>query len=184
MDEKQIIDLCRQGNEEAFRLIVERYADQMMALAMNLLGNRQDAEDVCQEAFLQAFRHLSRYNPQQSLRHWLLTILYRRSLDLLRKRKRLGCFLTNWKKWLSQSGLKFSALKSTEMDQLESKEGELTGSLLNGLPSRQKAILTLWARDGLTSEEIAAILGCRPSTARVHLYLARKKIKTWLESKK
>lgn len=184
MDEKQIIDLCRQGNPEAFRLIVERYADQMMSLAMNLLGNRQDAEDVCQEAFVKAFRHLHRYNPQQSFRQWLLTILYRRSLDLLRKRKRLGRFLTNWKRWLTYPGSKANQLKFSEMDHLELRKDEFASSLLDGLPSRQRAVLTLWARDGLTSEEIAAILGCRPSTARVQLYLARKKIKTWLESKK
>lgn len=58
MDEKQVIAECLKDKTDSFRQIVETYADQMMALALSLLGNRQDAEDVCQEAFVQAFRNL------------------------------------------------------------------------------------------------------------------------------
>lgn len=55
---------------------------------------------------------------------------------------------------------------------------------LDNLTLSERAALTLWAAEGLNSQEIATILGCRPSTVRVHLYLARRKIKTWLDENK
>jgi RNA polymerase sigma-70 factor (ECF subfamily) len=184
MDEKQVIAECLKGQTESFRQIVEAYADQMMALALSLLGNRQDAEDVCQEAFVQAFRNLHRYNPARSFRNWLLTILYRRSLDLKRKRTRWRRLLHHLSGYLLEAP---SLSISRNMSRNNSEETEITGLSLpfpDNLTLPERAALTLWAGDGLNSQEIATILGCRPSTVRVHLYLARRKIRTWLDEKK
>ena len=184
MDEKKVIAECLRGKTESFRQIVEAYADQMMALALSLLGNRQDAEDVCQEAFVQAFRNLHRYNPARNFRNWLLTILYRRSLDVKRKRTRWRRFLHH----LSGYFLEAPSLSiSRNMPGNDSEEIEMPGlsfPFLDSLTTQERASLILWATEGLNSQEIATILGCRPSTVRVHLYLARRKIKAWLDEKK
>jgi len=184
MDEKQVIAECLKGKTDSFRQIVETYADQMMALALSLLGNRQDAEDVCQEAFVQAFRNLHRYNPSKNFRNWLLTILYRRSLDLKRKKTRWRRFLHQFSGYLLESP---SLSISKNMSRNNSGETEMPGlslPFLDNLTLSERAALTLWAAEGLNSQEIATILGCRPSTVRVHLYLARRKIKTWLDENK
>jgi len=167
-------------------MIVDAYADQMLRLAMSFLGNWQDAEDVCQEAFIQAYRNLHRYDPSQSFKHWLLTILYRRGLDLKRKRRRLGRLLRELKSNFrrpASSSTPTPLPRSSNIDLAGSKESLINPELLNGLSLKQKAILTLWAQEGYSSEEIASIIGCRPATARVHLYLARKKIKACWEGK-
>lgn len=88
MEENGPIAACLQGDREAFRQIVDIYKAQVMALAMNILGNRQDAEDACQETFIQVYRNLGRFNPQKSLKNWIFTILYRRCLDQLKKKRR------------------------------------------------------------------------------------------------
>ena len=62
VDEKATIAACLAGQGEDFRLLVDAYKSQAMAMAMNVLGNRQDAEDVCQETFIQVFRHLARFD--------------------------------------------------------------------------------------------------------------------------
>lgn len=178
MDEKEIKEVFLKGESEAFKKVVEAYGPQMMALSLNMVGNREDAEDICQEAFLQAFRHWDRFDRKQSLRNWLLTIVFRRSLDLVRKKTRFYRFLAKLRDdFLSfRREANFAGLQSTG-----SSYQKIPPQALDGLTPKEKAILTLWAREGYTSEEIAGVIGCRPATARVHLFLARQKIKTWLE---
>ena len=59
-----------------------------MAAALNILGNREDAEDACQETFVQAYRHLRNYDARRSFKNWIYIILYRRCLDRLKKKRR------------------------------------------------------------------------------------------------
>jgi RNA polymerase sigma-70 factor (ECF subfamily) len=54
--------------------MVEAYGALVLSVALNVIGNRQDAEDVCQETFLQVFRRLDRYDRERSFKTWLLTI--------------------------------------------------------------------------------------------------------------
>src|SRR4030042_6657485 len=88
MDEQELIAGGLRGSMEDFRMIVDRYSAPAMALAMNILGNRADAEDACQELFIQVYRHLKSYDKDRSFKNWVYTILYRRCLDLLKRRRR------------------------------------------------------------------------------------------------
>jgi len=172
MKESEIIENCLRGDREDFKMIVEMYKAQAMAVAMNILGNREDAEDACQEAFVQAFRSLDRFDRQKSLKNWLLTILYRRCLDQARKRKRFWRFFAGFKK---EAPSYSPATNSPFCGEVQSL------NILDCLSPKERAAVTLWANDGYTTEEISGILGCRPSTARVYLFNARKKIKATLE---
>src|SRR4030067_1945039 len=87
MDEQELIAGCLRGNMEDFRMIVEQYTAPAMALAMNVLGNRDDAEDACQELFIQVYRNLGSYDPTRNFKNWAYTILYRRCLDCLKRRR-------------------------------------------------------------------------------------------------
>lgn len=88
MDDNEIIAACLRGGREGFRDIVDRHQGPALAMALNILRNRQDAEDICQEAFVQAFRSLAQFDPRRSFRTWLFTILYRKCLDLLKRKRR------------------------------------------------------------------------------------------------
>jgi RNA polymerase sigma-70 factor (ECF subfamily) len=172
MEEREIIENCLQGDREGFRIIVEMYKAQAMAMAMNILGNREDAEDACQEAFVQAFWNLNRFDRQKSFKNWLLTILYRRCLDQVKKKNRFRHFFARFKKEASNYSPATSSLCAGQ---------GLSLSTLDSLSPKERATITLWANDDYTTEEISCVLGCRPSTARVYLFNARKKIKAILE---
>jgi len=92
MNDNQLVRECLLGEVEEFKKIVEKYRGKAMSLAMNVLGNREDAEDACQETFLQTFRNLDRFDMEKSFSNWLLSILYKRCLDQLRKRRRFFSF--------------------------------------------------------------------------------------------
>ena len=174
MDEREIIDGCLRGSSASSRELVEMYGTLVLSVALNVLGNRQDAEDVCQETFLQVFRRLDRYDRERSFKTWLLTIAYRRSLDMLRKKRRFR---------------EFSARARFEPAVLErggnprpADPEPLPSRLLESLSPRERAALCLWANDGYAAKDIAAVLACSASTARVYLFNARRKIKALLEN--
>jgi len=167
------IDQDKMDERARFRDLVEAFGPQAMALAVNILGNRQDAEDVCQEAFLQVFRRLDRYDPARSFKTWLFTIVSRRAFDVLKKKRRFYRFV--------------------DRATLEPRETFVAGAdpdppkplpeaVLRGLTARERTALCLWANEGYGALEIAAILRCRAATVRVTLFNARKKIKALLEN--
>jgi RNA polymerase sigma-70 factor (ECF subfamily) len=176
MDEKQLIEGCLQGHMEDFRIIVETYSAPAMAMAMNILGNWADAEDACQEAFIQVFRNLARFDVKKSFKNWLYAILYRRCLDQLRRRRR-----------------SFGLVKKMQLEALPARtlnpgpwpdDKSLPSKLLDHLKPKERIVLSLWANEGYTAQEISEVLCCSSSTARVYLFQARKKIKNLLGGKK
>ncbi len=175
MENNQLVRSCLQGEEEEFRKIVNKYKGKIMALALNILGNREDAEDACQDAFMLAYSNLSSFDTQKSFSNWLFTILYNRCLDQLRKRRRFFKFFKKMEKEPAQ--LSGAQTSNQPVDK------PLVRSLLKRLSPKERTTLFLWAVEGYTSGEIASVLKCSPSTARVHIFKARKKVKNVLEKK-
>lgn len=174
MTDKELLRNCLFGEVEEYHKIVERYRSKALAIAMNLLGNRQDAEDASQDAFIQVYKNLEKFDFQQSFPNWFYSILYKRCLDRLRKRKRFSRFYHKIKTEPSQS---LSTQPSNPALSLLEKQ-----ELMAMLHPKERISLFLWANDGYTSEEIGEVLRCTASTARVYLFKARKKIKTFLEN--
>src|SRR5471032_683536 len=83
-----VLARARQGDSDAFRLLVEQHSRAIFRLAFRMTGNEQDAEDVVQETFLRAYKQLDRYEARSSFSTWLFRIASNYSLDLIRMRKR------------------------------------------------------------------------------------------------
>ncbi len=142
MEDTELIAGCLRGNIEDFREIVERYSALTMALALNILGNRDDAEDVCQEAFIQVYRNLDRFDTGRSFKNWLTTILYRRCLDHLKRRRRSLELL----KKMKTLSLEKQAFEPNNPPQ----EKSLPSRLLEHLTAKERISLCLWANEGFT----------------------------------
>jgi len=173
MDENERLRRCLEGHAEEYRFIMEKYQAKMMALAWNVLGNREDAEEACQDAFAQAFIHLDSFDLQRRFKDWLYTILMNRCRDQLRKKKRLNQFMS---------------LRRTELvggsgwsNPTKVSSKKLPENLLRNLNPKERIALALWANEGYSGEEIGDVLKCAAATARVHLFKARRKIKALLE---
>jgi RNA polymerase sigma-70 factor (ECF subfamily) len=174
VDEREIIEGCLRGSPASSRAMVETFGNLVLSVALNVTGNRQDAEDVCQETFLQVFRRLDRYDPERSFKTWLLTIVYRRSLDMLRKKRRFAEF---------SARARFDPDLSPRRPAADpSGPAPLPSKLLERLSPRERTALCLWANEGYTAKDISEVLSCSASTARVYLFNARRKIKALLEN--
>lgn len=172
MNDKQLVRSCLNGEQEEFKKVVEKYRGKIMALAVNILGNREDAEDASQEAFIKAYSHLDDYDFGKSFRNWLFGILYNQCLDHLRKRRRFYRFLNRMKGEYLQSAAGRDSNQSSHQP---------PAKILKRLSPKERTVIFLWSVEGYTSEEIGSVLRCSSSTARVHLFKARKKIKAILE---
>jgi len=173
MEDNELVAACLQGQGEEFRKIMDIYKGPVMALAMNILGNRQDAEDSFQETFIQVYRNLGRFDPQRSFKNWIFTILYRRCLDQLKKKRRFQ---------IAFNKAKHETPRGTPPDTAGAGRGQpLSKEILGRLNPKERIVLTLWANEGFTAAEISDVLRCSSSTARVYLFNARKKIKSLLE---
>lgn len=174
MSQASIIEGCLRGSVAAEKEMVAAYGTLVLSVALNVLGNRQDAEDVSQETFLQVFRHLDRYDRERSFKPWLLTIAYRRSLDLVRKRRRFKNLEAHAKREAA------SALERRAPD--PEIPSALPSKILETLSPRERIALCLWANEGYAAKDIAQVMSCSASTVRVYLFSARRKIKALMEN--
>ena len=175
MTDVELVRECLSGRTDSYRELMDRYRDSAMAVAVNILANREDAEDACQEAFLKAFRHLDAFDAGRSYKNWFYALLSHHCLDMIRKRSRFKGFLGRFR---------YEApVVSTEAGGPGRKAEGLDFRYLRPLAPKERTALYLWAQEGYTAAEIAAVLGCRPNTATVHLHRARVKLRTLLKEK-
>lgn len=87
LNEQELIQGLRNGDEAAFRLLVNTYQDRVYNTVIGIVQNAEDAEDVTQEVFIQVFRSIHTFKGESKLSTWLYRIATTRSLDLLRSRK-------------------------------------------------------------------------------------------------
>jgi RNA polymerase sigma-70 factor (ECF subfamily) len=175
IDEAAVISACLQGAGEEYKAVVDQYKGPLMAAAVNILGNREDAEDVCQETFIRAYRNLAAYDPARSFKNWIFAILYHGCLDVLRKKRRFRAAETRLKAEIPKPATGRAADGA-------GRQGGIGERILARLGPKERTAVVLWASEGFTSAEIAGVLGCSASTARVTLFNARKKLKTYLEN--
>jgi len=173
MEDNDWITACLRGNGEEFKKIVDKYKAYAMAVAMNIIGNREDAEDACQETFIQIFRNLEHFDARLSFRNWLYAILFHRCLDVLKKKRRFRNLTSKVK---NESSGRFA----TEAYNPEEKKN-LSQHILKQLSPKERTALCLWANEGFTAVEISEVFRCSASTARVYLFNARRKIRQFLE---
>ncbi len=168
MSEEELVRSARQGDRDAFAGLVRSHEKRLLALCWNMLGDREEARDAAQDALLQAFQNLERFDGGRGFAPWLLGIGAKRCLDRLRRRRTfLRYFRGHAGEWLGGEAPRPEA----------AAEAETAGRLLQRLPARERAALSLTVFEGFSAREVAAALGCSESTARVHVYNARVRLK-------
>jgi RNA polymerase sigma-70 factor (ECF subfamily) len=170
--EADLIDAARSGDAEAFDEIVRRHMRRAFAVAYRLLGQRQDAEDVVQDAFLAALVKLETFDRSRPFGPWLLRIVVNRGLNVRKARA------------LRQTEPIPEEARSPGASPHESAErSELREELqraLAQLPDEQRWIVEHVERDGVTGPQIAEMLEMAEGTVRWHLHQARHTLRAAL----
>lgn len=167
MDDEIAIEKCRKGEQEAFRHLVERYQKQAVSHATAILGSREDALDMAQEAFIDAFRALKNFDSSRPFYPWFYVLLRNRCFKLVtRKRETENIDETV----IVASN---SAMQSEDILALE--------NALRSLDMEDREIVTLKYLDGLSYNELAERLKIPKGTVMSRLFHARRKLQAKLE---
>lgn len=171
-DDKYIISQIRKGDVSAFSVLIDRHRPMVFTLAFQLLKNREDAEEVAQDAFFKAYRNLNAFEERSSFATWIYRIAYNQAISKLRSRKEEMMRIDEG----SKAGEKF-AFNSETLDGLEAGDRQryLTAAL-NGIKSDEAAMLTLFYFKELSIEEIAEVTGLSKSNVKVKLHRGRKSL--------
>jgi len=168
--DEELVELAQRGSEDAFNLLVVRWERPIYALAYRTLGRDDDARDVCQEAFLRAYRALRGFKGQAKFSSWLYRITLNLCRDWMRKQRRTP---------VSQvpEGLELSDLAGEEPDAVSVEDlvarremSAAVAKVMAMLPEEQRTAIILKEYHGLTFQEIAEMLGCPLSTVKTRLY--------------
>jgi RNA polymerase sigma-70 factor (ECF subfamily) len=160
MDDRTAILHCQAGDREAFRHLVEHYQAQALGHAAAILADREDALDVVQEAFLDAFLALSSFQPDRSFYPWFYVVLRNRAYKLLSSRRR-------------RQAESIDAVELLARTEVSEDSIALERALLALEPDERELIL-LKHLDGLSYHELAERLQIPPGTVMSRLYHARK----------
>ena len=166
--EARWVERARQGDTEAFRMLVERHRDRAYGLALRIVRSPMEAEEAAQEAFVRAWRALPRFRGESAFGTWLHRIVARRALDravLLRGRRKRETSLEEARDLAERAAGALPQERVAERLRLE--------RLLERLPSPQRAALTLYYWQDRSVEEVAATLGLPANTVKTHLRRAR-----------
>lgn len=168
-DEAALVENVRRGDAGAFDALVERYMQRAFGVSYRLLGNREDAEDLVQEAFITVLRKIDTFERGRAFSPWFFRVLVNRGLNA-RKARALR----------TTDELPEHAAAGGASPERAAERAELRGRLraaMDGLPERQRVIVELFELEGFGSGEIAEILEISDGTVRWHLHEARKTLR-------
>lgn len=179
-----LVDRCLTGERQAQFALYQRYSKAMFNTCLRLMGNHADAEDMLQEAFLDAFRNLERFSRKVAFGAWLKRVTINRCL-----------------KQLDRRGLQLQALPDGDAERLAGADQGMAGASPGGLPSHledqqvagydmhrvrkaidalpegYRVVFSLYAVEGYDHEEIAQIMGISPSTSKSQYSRAKAKVR-------
>ena len=177
-DMPAVLARARQGDSEAFRALVDKHGRSAFRLAYRMTGNEQDAEDIVQESFLRAYRHLGRFEARANFGTWLYRIVANCAVEQIRTRQS------------RQNRARMEPMDETTMppsdqpapDRLahSSDIGRRVAAALDGLSPLERAAFTLRHYEGCTIDEISRTLRLRTSAAKHAVFRAVKKLRVEL----
>jgi RNA polymerase sigma-70 factor, ECF subfamily len=176
--DEDLMPLVERKDPDAFEIVYDRHGGAAYSLAYRIVGDRQVAEEVTQEAFLSVWRSGARFDRARgSVRTWLLGVVRNRAIDVLRREAGRAPTVS-----LELEGVpeQESRLEPTDSEALRREAGREVRSVLRELPEDQLKVVQLAYFGGLSHSEIAEVLGMPLGTVKGRMRLAMEKLRATL----
>lgn len=178
-DYEALIAACLHGNQSGYADLYEAYAPGLYRLCYGLLLNRQDAEDVVQEAFVYAFKNLHRFDgARASFKTWLYTIAISRCRNMYRRNRSILSELSH----LLLNTLPGPRSEMPEASAAQHSARDAVRDALATLSPRLREAVVLRYGQGMTYREMAEVMGCPQKTAESRVRLAHESLRGPLET--
>jgi RNA polymerase sigma-70 factor (ECF subfamily) len=179
-EDSRLIQECLRGRREAYATLVRKYQDRLYNTVFRITGNAEDARDLVQDAFVQAYRALERFQGDAAFYTWLYRIAVNAAISHKRRQKVMASLEAG------SRGLSFDPADETaqadpsgRLDQ-DDRDRQVREAL-DGLPSEYRAVLVMKEIDGHKYETIANMLNCPIGTVRSRLHRARLELRDRLK---
>jgi len=167
-----VLAAARSRDLPAFELLMRRYERLVLVTALRLAGNLPDAQDVSQEVFLKLYRNLGKLSSEDAVASWLYRVTVNACHDLRRRRPPEDAV---------ENGGQLAAGGADPHQALSESERRRALELsLRMLPEKERVALVLRDLEGLSTEEVARVLGSSPATVRSQISKARVKVKRFV----
>lgn len=175
--DQEIIDQVRAGKTRRYAILVDRHKDRAFALAHRLIGERCEAEEVAQDAFVKAYKNLDQFRGDAKFSTWLHRIVYNLCMTRVTRRRERSDHLDVGDDRISGQIL-VDAEELSIQDQLEYEEmqGIIAGEI-EVLPEKFRSVITLFYVHEMSYEEIASVLTAPLGTVKTNLFRARDLLK-------
>ena len=166
-DEAHIIQDVLEGKTSLYEYFLDKYGQQVFTLIVRIVASQEDAEELTQDTFLKAFRHLSSFKAESNFSTWIYRIAYNTAISAVRKKK---------------YDL-FEQIDDTLNDESEEQIAKLNKAMKK-LDADERAVITLFYMEDKPVSEIALILGMTESNTKVKLHRIRKKLYVLITNEK
>lgn len=165
----ELVAECRSGNRKAYSELYRLYSKAMFNISVRILNNEEEAADVLQEAFLDAFSRIADFRQETTFGMWMKQIVINRSISQLRKRKM---------NLISLDDTDVEYIPDNEQDDTEELELQVqqVRAAIHQLPDGYRVVLSLYLLEGYDHEEISHILRISENTSRTQLMRAKRKL--------
>ncbi|MFR9165507.1 MAG: RNA polymerase sigma factor [Dysgonomonas sp.] len=176
MDEKKRIKCILQGDTSAFSYFVETYQDMAVTIAYRMCNNRQDAEDIAQDAFVKAFHNLHTFRLDSKFSTWLFRIVYNTTITHIHS----SFYTSSFSDYSEINAIDEEADIIEKISEREKQE--IVNRVLEQLPKDSSLILTLFYLNENSIKEIVQITGLSDANVKVKLHRARKQFASALSN--
>jgi RNA polymerase sigma-70 factor, ECF subfamily len=171
LTDEELVDSVLRGNRRDFDVLIERWQKPLFNFVLRFMNSEEEARDACQDAFVNAYRNLSKFKKQSKFSSWLFKIAINRCNTLLKKRKRWRTFfdpMTEGEQFADTIAEEHNMEQVVEREQIYARMRRA----ISALPPEQKTVLLLKEYEGLKFHEISEMLDCPLSTVKSRMYYA------------
>lgn len=163
---KGLVEKSKTGHSSSQYQLYSLYVDAMYNIGMRMLGNKEDAEDIVQESFVDAFKNLSSFKYDSTFGAWLKRIVINKSINYLKKKQIAVVPIEDHEFHLAED----TEEKVEAIDIIKVKRG------ITALPAGYKQIINLYLLEGFDHIEIGEVMGISTSTSKSQYHRAKKKL--------
>lgn len=170
-EDAELMRRSKAGDTGAFWQVAHRHREMVYRLARGIVGSKDDAEDVVQEAFLKAFHALDRYDTGREPTAWLRTIAVNCAVSMCKRKGRRHASLDS-----SRIAEVHGSDHTPEHYAVAGETWMRICTAMDSLSPQQRAVVTLSAFEDLAMTDVAETMGCAATTAKTHLHRARERL--------
>lgn len=182
LSDKQIIDLIRSGDERKYALLVDRHKDKAFTLAVRIVGDRKDAEELAQDGFLRAFRNLDQFRGDAKFSTWLYRIIYNLCMTRVTRRRSQPKLMDIHDEEFYKEVFVDDELPIDE--QIEQSElQKMIVEEVEKLPENYRAAVTLFYLQEMSYDEMCHMMNLPLGTVKTNLFRGRNLLRQRMELK-